>query len=71
VEGFQDIHMVTLDVFHELHSLVCCIVPVASPRIPSPPITSMCQNIIRKYFYPQRYNMSLFEDDGETVSYKK
>jgi Mycotoxin biosynthesis protein UstYa len=27
--------------------------------------------MIRKYFYPQRYNMSLFEEDGETVSYKK
>jgi hypothetical protein len=27
--------------------------------------------MIRKYIYPQRYNMSLFEEDGETGSYKK
>ena len=31
----------------------------------------MCQNMMRRYFYPQRYNASLFEDDGEPVSYKK
>ena len=37
VERFQDTYMVTFDVFHEIHSLVSCIVPVASPRIPSPP----------------------------------
>jgi hypothetical protein len=62
---------VGLDVFHELHCLVCCIVLVASPRIISPILTSMCQNIIHKYFYPQRYSTGLFEDDGGTVSYKK
>jgi hypothetical protein len=62
---------VGLDVFHELRCLVRCIVSVVSLRILSPLLTSMCQNIIRKYFYPQRYNMSLFEDDGERVSYKK
>ncbi|PMD19308.1 hypothetical protein NA56DRAFT_539502, partial [Hyaloscypha hepaticicola] len=49
VERFQDTYMVTLDVFHEIHSL----------------------NMMRRYFYPQRYNASLFEDDGEPVSYKK
>jgi hypothetical protein len=54
---------VGLDVFHELHCLVCCVVSVASPKVLNPLLTSMCQNIIRKYFYPPRYNMILFEDD--------
>ena len=67
VRGYENEYLVGLDVFHQLHCLVSCTTSVRTR--PSRAKSKLhAQNTIRKAFYPSRYNISFFHDDG-TVNY--
>jgi hypothetical protein len=72
VPGMEDDHVVALDVFYQIHCLVC-FSPVQSPIFtPEPRKRSLhpMKNIIRQAFYHHRYNYSFYYHDGTVKSEK-
>ncbi len=59
VAGSESDYIVGLDVFHQLHCLVC---PVAA--VNGCGSADKDQNMIRQSIYPRRYNSSIVRADG-------
>lgn len=72
VEKYKDEYLVGLDVFHQLHCLVIETrsLPLEFQDSVSSFTYYLMKNVLRKGFYPKRYNTSLTKPDGK-VDYGK